>query len=103
MFKAIFVQFLERKLHLNISLVCKAEKCGQWATVTTAENYSTQDNCTSRTQGTQETSFINQILATKRRAAKFSQPIYLNEAFHDDIQWWKEAPQSQEWSLLAGS
>ena len=37
--------------------------------------------------------FVNQILATKRRAAKFTHNIYLEEAFRDDIQLWLEALQ----------
>ena len=37
--------------------------------------------------------FVNRVLATKRRAAKFSHSIYLDESFRDDIQWWLEALQ----------
>ena len=37
--------------------------------------------------------FVNRVLATKRRAAKFSHKIYLEESFRDDIQWWLEAIQ----------
>ena len=39
------------------------------------------------------TLFVNRVLTTKRRAAKFSHSIYLQEAFRDDIQWWLEALQ----------
>ena len=35
--------------------------------------------------------FLNRILATKRRAARFSNAIYLDESFRDDVQWWLEA------------
>lgn len=35
--------------------------------------------------------FLNRILATKRRASRFAHPIYLEEAFRDDVQWWVEA------------
>ena len=35
--------------------------------------------------------FLNRILASKRRASRFSQPIYLDSAFRDDVEWWIEA------------
>ena len=35
--------------------------------------------------------FVNRVLATKRRAARFTHQIYLEESFRDDIQWWIEA------------
>ena len=37
------------------------------------------------------TLFVNRVLTTKRRAAKFSHSIYLEEAFRDDIQWGLDA------------
>ena len=37
--------------------------------------------------------FLNQGLATKRRAFRRKHSIYLVEAFRDDIQWWLEALQ----------
>ena len=39
--------------------------------------------------------FLNRILSTKRRASKFKQAIYLDEAFRDDVQWWLEALQAR--------
>ena len=34
--------------------------------------------------------FLNRVLATKRRAARLKHPIYLEEAFRDDVEWWLE-------------
>jgi hypothetical protein len=39
--------------------------------------------------------FINQVLASKKRASCFSHFIYLEESFPDDIEWLLEAIQIQ--------